>query len=114
MATGRLIRGDAWKRLVNEVNGGVFPGTGEAFHEDALTFLGRVSGDIVYIDPPYAATTSYQREYAVLDELLGDEVRPVSRFTRSPDAVGAQYSSGPLRQPPTRIHDVTRRALDAP
>lgn len=80
-----LLQPSAWWRLAQEVNRGVLPGQGEAYQEDALTLLPRVAGDIVYLDPPYPGTTSYEREYAVLDDLLEGERFEVSGFSRSVD-----------------------------
>ncbi|GAF75848.1 unnamed protein product, partial [marine sediment metagenome] len=80
-----LLTREAWLSLADEVNRGVFPGNGEAYQEDAFSFLERVRGDVVYVDPPYAGTTSYEREYAVLDDLLEGETRPISPFSRSTD-----------------------------
>ena len=79
----KLLRSEAWLGLMEEVNGGVFPGRGEAHQRDALAFLKSVKGDVVYLDPPYPGTTSYEREYAVLDDLLEGETRPASEFSRS-------------------------------
>lgn len=80
----KLLRARAWLDLMEEVNGGVFPGEGEAHQRDAIAFLESVEGDVVYLDPPYPGTTSYEREYAVLDDLLEGGTRPVSGFSRSP------------------------------
>ena len=82
-----LLSIGAWIRLADDVNAGVFPGAGEVHQEDALTFLARAAGDVVYLDPPYPRTTSYEHEYAVLDELLEGERRPVSAFSRSQDVL---------------------------
>ena len=81
----RLLTPEVWLSLADEVNKGVFPGWGEACQEDAFPFLRRVRGDVVYLDPPYAGTTSYEREYGVLDNLLEGETRPTSPFSRSTD-----------------------------
>jgi 16S rRNA G966 N2-methylase RsmD len=87
----RLLRPEAWLRLMKEVNTGVFAGNGEAEHGDAFTFLYRRQGDVVYLDPPYPGTTSYEREYAVLDDLLEGQTKPVSGFSRSPDLLGELF-----------------------
>jgi adenine-specific DNA methylase len=63
----------------------VLPSRGEAHKEDALALLPRLRGDVVYLDPPYPGTTSYEREYAVLDDLLEGERFEVSGFSRSVD-----------------------------
>ncbi len=83
-----LLRPAAWWRLAQEVNQGVLPGRGEAYQEDVLTLLPRLTGDVVYLDPPYPGTTSYEREYAVLDDLLEGERFEVSGFSRSIDLLG--------------------------
>jgi len=64
--------------LAEEVNSGVFGGCGEARKGDAAEMIQSVPADIVYLDPPYPGTTGYDKAYAVLDALLGDE-RPPSR-----------------------------------
>ncbi len=81
----RLLRPEAWLALAAEVNCGVFPGQGETYQSDARAFLDSAGGDVLYLDPPYPGTTSYEREYAVLDALLEGEARPASPFSRSPD-----------------------------
>ena len=85
MKAGKLLKVDAWLSLAAEVNLGVFPGQGRAYQLDAFEFLAQVEGDVVYLDPPYPGTTSYEREYAVLDDLLEGEKRPTSGFSRSLD-----------------------------
>ena len=80
-----LLEPWAWWRLAQEVNRGVFPGSGEAHQTDAVAFLADVEGDVVYLDPPYPGTTSYEREYAVLDELLEGRRYETSPFSRSAD-----------------------------
>jgi hypothetical protein len=84
----RLLAADAWLTLAAEVNQGVFPGKAEATQDDAFAFLSGHRGDIVYLDPPYAGTTSYEHEYAVLDHLLEGEARAVSLFSKSTELLG--------------------------
>lgn len=88
-----LLTPQAWLTLAGEVNGGVFPGRGEADQRDAVEFLGLVDGDVVYLDPPYAGTTAYEREYAVLDDLLEHEVKATSRFSQSADPLCRLFSA---------------------
>ena len=83
----RLLSIGAWLRLADEVNTGVFPGRAEVHQEDAFAFLSGLRADVVYLDPPYPGTTSYEHEYAVLDVLLEGERRPVSAFSRSQDVL---------------------------
>ena len=58
------------------MNRGVFGGRGHAARMDALEAIAQQPADVLYLDPPYPGTTSYEREYAVLDELLG---APIAR-----------------------------------
>ena len=59
-------------RLAERVNAGVFGGRGSARQGDACSVIAETAPDVLYLDPPYAGTTRYDREYAVLDELLRD------------------------------------------
>ena len=54
------------------MNAGVIGGLGEAGRGDAIQVLKDSSPDVVYLDPPYPGTTSYDRPYGDLDRLLGD------------------------------------------
>jgi hypothetical protein len=85
LQSDRLLQPSAWRSLLAEVNSGVFPGQGTAYQLDALEFLSHAQGDVVYLDPPYAGTTAYEREYAALDDLLENEVREASGYSRSVD-----------------------------
>lgn len=89
----RLLSISAWLHLADEVNTGVFPGVGQVYQEDARTFLAHAAGDVVYLDPPYPGTTSYEHEYAVLDILLESERRPVSAFSRSQDVLPSLFDA---------------------
>ena len=66
-----LTPAGAW-RLACEVNAAVFGGRGEAHRSDALSLIASMDADVLYLDPPYPGTTGYEREYGVLDDLLGD------------------------------------------
>ncbi len=77
----RLLGPGALFRLVEEVNGGVFPGRGEVHQMDALDFLRSFSGDVLYLDPPYPGTAQYENEYALVDELLEGHTYSPSRFS---------------------------------
>ena len=59
-------------RLAERVNARVFGGRGSARQGDACSVIAETAPDVLYLDPPYAGTTRYDREYAVLDELLRD------------------------------------------
>ncbi len=105
----RLLTPNAWLLLAEEVNSGVFPGRGEAFQEDALAFLGSSGGDVVYLDPPYPGTTSYEREYAVLDDLLEGVTRPASAFSRSSDMLAGLFAA--CRHVPVWLISLNNSAL---
>lgn len=71
-----------------QINAGVF-GNGqvnEAHQGDAFEFLGRVHGDICYMDPPYSGTQSYERSLKPLDDLLrgAPADAPPSPFSTEP------------------------------
>ena len=70
-ASELLTPAGAW-RLAGEVNAAVFGGRGEAHKSDALSLIASSDADVLYLDPPYPDTTGYEREYGVLDDLLGD------------------------------------------
>lgn len=89
----RLLGATAWRALAAEVNAGVFPGRGAAHQADCLNFLSHVRGDVVYLDPPYPGTTSYEREYVVLDDLLEGTVRETSRYSRSPASLPELFAA---------------------
>ena len=73
LKASRLLTPDGAWLVAQEVNAGVLGGRGEARKDDALTVISDTAADVVYLDPPYPGTTSYGREYAVLDALLGDD-----------------------------------------
>lgn len=68
-------------RLAQEINAGVFEGHGEVHQGNALDLLPDVAADIVYFDPPYPKTASFEREYRVLDEIFEGRSLPPSPFT---------------------------------
>jgi hypothetical protein len=83
----RLLQAATFRDLAADVNAGVFPGRGTASRMDAVAFLGRSEGDVVYLDPPYAGTSSYEAEYAVLDRLLEGETHERSVYSASVPAL---------------------------
>jgi len=68
----RLLTLEGVWSVAQEVNAGVFGGRGEAHQGDAREPIARTQADVLYLDPPYAGTTAYDKEYAVLDDILGD------------------------------------------
>jgi len=87
----------AWARLEEKrrlINGGILGGSPVAlYQQDALALLPQITGDILYLDPPYAGTVSYERSNEVLDALLAGHLAPeripVSEFSKSTDALEA-------------------------
>lgn len=67
--------------LAERINHGVFEGCGEVHQGDTLELLPRTKADLVYADPPYAATRGYEAHYKVVDQILGETTRPTSPFT---------------------------------
>jgi adenine-specific DNA methylase len=58
--------------LRKQVNRGVFSNgqVNEAHQGDVFEFLGQAQGDILYLDPPYAGTSSYETSLKALDSML--------------------------------------------
>jgi 16S rRNA G966 N2-methylase RsmD len=67
--------------LAERINHGVFEGRGEVRQGDTLELLPTIEADILYADPPYAATRGYEAAYKVVDQILGETTRPTSPFT---------------------------------
>ena len=72
--------------LRRQINRGVFANghPNESHQMDAVEFLQKVQGDILYLDPPYPGTQAYETALRPLDEMLaGRPLNPVpSRFSR--------------------------------
>ncbi|MDP8229475.1 MAG: DNA adenine methylase, partial [Candidatus Gorgyraea atricola] len=90
-------------RLVKQrVNKGVFSNgyKNEVYRKDVFDFINSVEGDLLYLDPPYSGTLSYESEYKVLDRILED-TKPKSKFSADDgmnilDALLAQSEKFPL------------------
>lgn len=67
------------------INEGIFSNGHKngVYKKDVFDFMDGVSGDVLYLDPPYAGTLGYESEYHVLDRILRDEDRPKSRFSEN-------------------------------
>lgn len=77
----RLTRPDRLWEIARLINRGVFEGTARVLQGDIVGMLPEILTDIAYFDPPYPGTTSYEREYRILDEILEGSSRPVSPFS---------------------------------
>lgn len=62
------------KYEMERINEGIFSNglKNRVFKKDVFDFVNEVSGDVLYLDPPYAGTLSYETEYSVVDRILGD------------------------------------------
>lgn len=60
------------EKLKDEINNGVFDNhqENEIHQKDVFAFLKGVQGDVVYFDPPYPGSSSYEVEYGILDDIL--------------------------------------------
>lgn len=82
-----LLRPQAVMAMARQINRSVFPGRGSVSQTDAVAFLNRTQADVVYLDPPYPSTTTYEKEYRALDILLEGRELPPSRFSGEPRAL---------------------------
>jgi hypothetical protein len=64
------------KVLAEAINKGVFQNgqDNEVYKEDVFDFLSHATGDVVYFDPPYPGTTSYETALKVVDSVLAGRV----------------------------------------
>ena len=89
----RLLRPSAVTAMARQLNAAVFPGRGSVSQLDVHEFLPRAQGDVVYFDPPYPGTISYEKEYRALDILMEGRELPVSRFSLDPGALAAMFAA---------------------
>ncbi|MCK4415186.1 MAG: DNA adenine methylase, partial [Candidatus Eisenbacteria sp.] len=82
----RLTRVDRLWQLAQHINGGVFAGTARVMKANILDVLPVAKADVLYADPPYPSTSSYEREYRIIDEILEGRSLPVSPFSRKDGA----------------------------
>jgi len=74
------------EKIRRNINGGVFDNGHEnkAFQLDVFEFLNQIDkGDIIYLDPPYAGTSTYERSLKDLDSIIARKlIKPqVSGFS---------------------------------
>ena len=93
------------RRVAKTISRGIF-GNGQhnqAHQMDAFDFLDQHQDiDILYLDPPYAGTLSYEKEFARLDQILAldlDAALPVSAFSQK----GALHQVGRLFEGTTHV-----------
>ncbi len=77
----RLTRPDRLWQLAQRINAGVFEGQARVLQTDVMRVLPDIGAHVAYFDPPYPGTSSYEREYKILDEILEGSARAVSPFS---------------------------------
>ncbi len=93
VASLRLLQPRVVVAMARQINGAIFPGRGFASQMDAVDFLGRTQGEVVYFDPPYPGTTTYEKEYRALDILLEGRQLPPSRFSSHTEALDELFQA---------------------
>lgn len=58
------------RHIKNCINGGIFMGQAQVFQEDALAWMPEQKADLVYLDPPYFGSSTYEANYWILDCIL--------------------------------------------
>ena len=95
----RLLQ-PTWAKLEalrKRINAGVIGGSPVVAHQlEASVFLQQTTGDILYLDPPYAGSLNYESSLKTLDQVLigkaGEQALPVSTFSQGLDAIPALLS----------------------
>jgi hypothetical protein len=77
----RLLQPATLLTIADQVNLGIFPGTADVSQMDVFDFLPSARADIVYLDPPYGGTQSYEMALMLVDEFIGAGPPPPSRFS---------------------------------
>jgi hypothetical protein len=77
----RLLQPSTLLTMADQINLGIFPGTADVSQMDVFAFLPNVRADLVYLDPPYGGTQSYEKAFMLVDEFIGAEPPPPSRFS---------------------------------
>jgi adenine-specific DNA methylase len=76
--------------LRKQINAGVFSNGAQnrVCQEDVFEFLEHVEGDVLYLDPPYAGTSSYETSLRALDSIIeGKMVRQAPSDFSKRDAI---------------------------
>lgn len=70
------------RRIQRYINNAIFAGRAQVFQEDAISWMPEQQADIVYLDPPYFGSTSYEANYHHLDCILAG--RELGQYQHSP------------------------------
>lgn len=77
----RLTTSKRLWEIAQDINAGVFNGLGEACPGDSFQTLREEPADVVYMDPPYPGTQSYEGYYYVLDEVFEGKKKGKNRMS---------------------------------
>jgi hypothetical protein len=77
----RLLQPATLLAMADQINPAIFPGRADIFQTDVFAFLPNVGADLVYLDPPYGGTQSYEKAFMLVDEFIGARPPPLSRFS---------------------------------
>jgi adenine-specific DNA methylase len=66
------------RHIQRAINAGIFAGNAQVFQENALTWMPEREADLVYLDPPYFGSSSYEGNYWILDCILAGRLLPKS------------------------------------
>jgi predicted RNA methylase len=77
----RIAQPGTLLRIARSINEVIVPGAVEVHGLRVFEFLGCVEADVVYLDPPYGGTQSYEKAFALVDEFLGVPPPPPSAFS---------------------------------
>jgi hypothetical protein len=74
--------------MANDINRAILPGRADVSQMDVFAFLPTIEADVVYLDPPFASTQSYEKAFALMDEFIGATPLPTSSFSSSHPPLG--------------------------
>ena len=81
----RLLEPATLLTMADEINLAIFPGCADVSQMDVFAFLPNAEADVVYVDPPYGGTQSYEKAFRLVDEFIGARASAPSGFsTRRP------------------------------
>jgi 16S rRNA G966 N2-methylase RsmD len=77
----RIAEPETLLRIAKSINDAIVPGAAEIFGLDVFEFLRCIDADVVYLDPPYGGTQSYEKAFSLVDEFIGAPPLPPSAFS---------------------------------
>ena len=106
----RLLHPATLLTMAEDINRAILPGRADIFQRDVFDFLPKVKADLVYLDPPYAGTQSYEKAFALVDEYIGASPLPASSFSSSHPPLDQLLEA--CRQVPTLVLSLGNTLLD--